>query len=101
MDYYYIFNLWHIGATTRLRMEIIIQTFGAIVIIALGIAIWKFYIPKIILSGVILLLLFLGLVGNELSKGISINTAFWSFIYVGLLGVLLLLIGLFIRFKKK
>ena len=81
-------------------MEIITNTLGVIVLIGLGIAIWKFYIPKIILSGGILTLLFLALVINEVSKGVSYNTAVWSFIYLGILGVLLLLIGLFIRFKK-
>ena len=82
-------------------MEIITNTLGAIVIIGLGIAIWKFYIPKIILSGGILTLLFLALVFNEVSKGVPHDTAVWTFIYVGILGVLLLLVGLFISFKKK
>ena len=81
-------------------MEIITNTLGVIVLIGLGIAIWKFYIPKIILSGGILTLLFLALVANEESKGVPFNTAVWSFIYLGILGVLLLMIGFFISFKK-
>jgi len=82
-------------------MEAITQMLGVIIFIGLGIAIWKFYIPKIILSGGILTLLFLALVANEESKGVPFVTAVWSFIYVGILGVLLLLIGLFISLKKK
>ena len=81
-------------------MELITQTLGAIIFIGLGIAIWKFYIPKIILSGGILTLLFLALVANEESKGVPFNTAVWSFIYLGILGVSLLLIGFLISFKK-
>ena len=81
-------------------MEIITQMLGVIIFIGLGIAIWKFYIPKIILSGGILTFLFLALVANEESKGVPFNTAVWSFIYLGILGVLLMMIGFFISFKK-
>ena len=65
------------------------------------IALWKFHVPGTVLWGSIGIIVYLGFVVNEMSKGVDFGTAIWKFPIIGIAGLILLIVGLFISFQKR
>ena len=80
-------------------MEIIGTLIGIILVIG-GIALYKYHVPGTILWGSIGIIVYLGFVVNEMSKGIDFDTAIWKFPIIGIAGLILLIIGIYNKFKK-
>ena len=94
-------------------MEIIGTLIGIILVIgviSLGYAEYKYNVPGTILWGGIGVIVYLGFVYNEMSKGINFSRA-WQYpsyyipdfliLLIGLLGLISLLIGIYIELIKK
>ena len=81
-------------------MEIIGTLIGIILVIG-GIALYKYHVPGTILWGSIGIIVYLGFVVNEMSKGIDFDTAIWKFPIIGILGLISLVIGIYIELKKR
>ena len=94
-------------------MEIIGTLIGIILVIgviSLGYAEYKYNVPGTILWGGIGVIVYLGFVYNEMSKGINfievsqfptISIPYLLVSLIGLLGLISLLIGIYIELKKK
>ena len=90
-------------------MEIMGTLIGIILVIG-AISLYKYNVPGTILWGGIGVIVYLGFVYNEMSKGINFNRA-WQYpsvyipdfivLLIGLLGLISLLIGIYIELKKK
>ena len=78
----------------------IVTTLILILLVVGGIALWKFYVPGTILWGVIGIIVYIGFVYNEMGKGVDFDTAIYTFPIIGIAGLILLIVGLFINFKK-
>ena len=81
-------------------MEIIGTLVGIILVIG-AIALWKYHVPGTILWGSIGIIVYLGFIVNEMSKGIDFDTAIWKFPIIGIAGLILLIIGIYNKFKKQ
>jgi|TARA_B100001964_G_C13856347_1_gene432437 L-asparagine transporter-like permease len=79
-------------------MDILITLISCLLVIG-AIALWKYRIPSLILWGGILIIIYLGFVVNELYSK-DFDEAIHTFPLVGILGLILLIIGIFIKFKK-
>jgi|TARA_B100001964_G_scaffold153576_1_gene168920 hypothetical protein len=64
------------------------------------IALWKFHVPGTILWGTIGIIVYLGFVVNEMDS-VDFDTAIWKFPIIGIAGLILLIIGIYIEFKKR
>ena len=78
----------------------IVGTLILILLIVCGIALWKFHVPGTILWGAIGVIVYIGFVYNEMGKGVDFDIAIWTFPIIGIAGLILLIVGLFINFKK-
>ena len=78
----------------------IVTTLILILLVVGGIALWKFHVPGTILWGVIGIIVYIGFVYNEMSKGVDFDIAIWTFPIIGIAGLILLIVGLFISLKK-
>ena len=71
-----------------------------IILILFVVADWKFNVPSTILWGAAGIIVYIGFVYNEMGKGKPFNEAIWTFPIIGIAGLILLIVGLFINFKK-
>ena len=78
----------------------IVSTLILILLIVGGIALWKLHVPGTILWGAIGIIVYIGFVYNEMSKGVPFERAIYTFNIIGIAGLILLIVGLFINFKK-
>ena len=81
-------------------MEIIGILVGIIIVIGC-IALWKYHVPGTILWGSIGIIVYLGFIVNEMSKGVDFDIAIYTFPIIGIAGLILLIFGLFMYFNKK
>jgi|TARA_B100001964_G_C13905519_1_gene453538 hypothetical protein len=82
-------------------MEMIEVLVSTLIFIGICIALWKFHVPGTVLWGSIGIIVYLGFVVNEMSKGVDFGTAIWKFPIIGIAGLILLIVGLFISFQKR
>ena len=87
----------------------IFQILALILVLLVFIGVWKFHVPGTILWGSLGLIFYILSVYNEMSKGISLNRAWQSpsaifpdiiILLIGILGLISLLIGIYIKLKK-
>ena len=50
--------------------------------------------------GAIGVIVYIGFVYNEMGKGVDFDIAIWTFPIIGIAGLILLIVGLFISLKK-
>ena len=81
-------------------MEMIEVLVSTLIFIGICIALWKFHVPGTILWGSIGIIVYLGFVVNEMDKGVDFDTAIWKFPIIGIAGLILLIIGIYNKFKK-
>ena len=81
-------------------MEMIGILVSTLIFIGICIALWKFHVPGTILWGSIGIIVYLGFVVNEMDKGVDFDTAIWKFPIIGIAGLILLIIGIYNKFKK-
>ena len=78
----------------------IVTTLILILLVVGGIALWKFHVPGTILWGVIGIIVYIGFVYNEMSKGVPFERAIYTFNIIGIVGLILLIVGVFVIFRK-
>ena len=81
-------------------METIVILVIALIITGICIALWKFHVSGTILWGSIGIIVYLGFVVNEMDS-VDFDTAIWKFPIIGIAGLILLIIGIYIEFKKR
>ena len=81
-------------------MEMIEVLVSTLIFIGICIALWKFHVPGTILWGTIGIIVYLGFVVNEMDS-VDFDTAIWKFPIIGIAGLILLIIGIYIEFKKR
>jgi hypothetical protein len=81
-------------------METIIGSLPAFIVVIAGILLWKFHVSGTILWGSIGIIVYLGFVVNEMDR-VDFDTAIWKFPIIGIAGLILLIIGIYIEFKKR
>ena len=80
-------------------METIVILVITLIFIGICIALWKFHVPGTILWGSIGIIVYLGFVVNEMDR-VDFDTAIWKFPIIGIAGLILLIIGIYNKFKK-
>ncbi len=81
-------------------MEMIEVLVSTLIFIGICIALWKFHVSGTILWGSIGVIVYIGFVCNEMSKGVPFERAIYTLNIIGIGGLILLIVGLFINFKK-
>jgi len=81
-------------------METIVILVITLIFTGICIALWKFHVPGTILWGSIGIIVYLGFVVNEMDS-VDFDTAIWKFPIIGIAGLILLIIGIYIEFKKR
>ena len=81
-------------------MDTLFTLIGTFIIFGGAFALYKYHIPPVILSGGILIIVYLGFVYDKYSTGKTFIQSIYNYPIIGIIGLVILIIGIIIKFKK-